>query len=128
MKAGRIGVAMVIMLGLGLCELQAQAVIFKDRQWTLDTGYGIYKSEDNRGTFTPSINVVHQQGFIIDLDDPLVPEKGVKKQDFVTRFFVTGPDGKLYYCTFKAEGHVYSDGRVWIVFHYNGEDKNKPEK
>ena len=103
-------------------SLNAQALIVKDFQWYLRTNDGIYPAVDMMAVFTPSGNILHKQIFIIDKDDSLVPEKGIRKVAFITWV----PYHGSLWTMIDAEGIVHPDGKCFLVFHTNGAGAETP--
>ena len=122
MKAIRVFAVLMLLAAVGITSMNAQALVKTDFGWTLRTYDGIYPAVSTMAVFTPSGNILHKQEFIIDLDDSIVPEKGVNKVAFITRVLYNGVIHEMY----SAEGKVYPDGKVYIVFHENGSGTDTP--
>lgn len=83
---------------LGLFALNntanAQAVVIQDEVAYLGTYDDVYESYYHQIVVTPSGNIKYKAKFWIDLDDSMVPEKGVAKYAFYINWFY---EGQFYY-------------------------------
>lgn len=123
MKNVRVILILVMLFMFASNKSEGQALVQKDFNWLLITpGPRYYSPVDMMAVFTPSGNILHKQEFLLDPDDSLVPEKGVKKVKFKTMFWHNG----TYYVLYDAEGLVYADGRCNIIFHLNGAGDSTP--
>lgn len=124
MKTLRV-IALVFLLGsIGASALNGQALVLNDFSWKLRTHDGIYPAVDMMAVFTPSGNILHKQTFLIDLEDSIIPEKGVNKISFTTKVRYQGE----IYEMLSVNGKVYPDGKVYIIFHTNGSGSVTPSK
>ncbi len=88
MKKLKILALIVILAGFALQSANAQAIVEKsDVGWTIVTPDGEYISTHWHKVQTPSGNILEISIFFeIDVCDPIVPEKGIKKLDSGTGF------------------------------------------
>ena len=100
----------------------AQALVQKDFYWLLKTNDGVYPAVETMAVFTPSGNILHKQIFMIDTEDPIVPEKGTSKISFITWVTYDGTRWEMV----DVEGIVYPNGKVFIIFHSNGAGTTTP--
>ena len=124
MKTKKLLAIFIFGLILGSGVLNAQALVQKDFNWWLETNDGLYPAVDMMAVFTPSGNILHKQIFMVDEDDSIVPEKGVNKVSFITWVTIDGVKWEMV----DAEGIVYPNGKVFIVFHSNGAGTITPRR
>ena len=120
MKTLKLFVILCILFGFGMNTAQSQAFVIHDQTRVLWTGYSGYLPEDSYAVLTPSGNLLISATYQLCPEDPLVPDKGVKK---VTVWGGTGGndwiwswDGILYSFT-DAEMIVTSNGKAKIIYH-----------
>lgn len=108
MKALRLFVALAIFTGFAVNTAQSQAVVLKDRVWTLwtdDNGWPGYQSTDAQEVYCPdgTINVVIT--FQLDVNDSWVPKKGVNQ------LWIYGPYGGCWI-------YIHPNGKAKVYMHY----------
>ena len=98
MKTLKFFVLLCIITVFSIESVKAQAHVDKDRQWTWYTDYGTYVSTGSQDVFTPSGIWKSIVTYQLDLNDPLVPDKGVNKlyysDEIGTQVIYIWPDGR----------------------------------
>ena len=98
---------------------QSQAFVIHDQTRVLWTGYSAYLPEDSYAVLTPSGNVLLSVTYQLYPEDPLVPDKGVKK---VVVWGGTGGNDWIWswdgmrFAFADAEMIVTSSGKAKIVY------------
>jgi len=119
MKTIKFLAVLLIMIGFVTNTAQSQAFVIHDQTRVLWTGYSGYLPDDSYAVLTPSGNVLLSATYQLDPEDPLVPEKGVKK---VAVWGGTGGNDWIWswegmlYAFADAEMIVTSRGKAKIVY------------
>ena len=58
---------------------KSQAIVYEGNWWNWNTGYGLYFTAETHEVYAPNGNVSIILYFYLDLNDPMVPDKGVHK-------------------------------------------------
>jgi hypothetical protein len=119
MKPLKIVVVLCFVFGFAMNDAQAQAIVIHDQTRVLRTGYSPYIPIDSYAVLTPSGNLLISVTYQLDLEDPLVPDKGVIK---VPVWGGTGGNDWIWswdgmrYAFADAEMIVTSNGKAKIVY------------
>ena len=116
MKAIKLVFAAMLLLGVFVsANVQGQAIVVKDGVHYLFTGYDLYESISHMTVETPSGNLLFKATFMLDPNDPWVPEKGVNK---VPVWFM----GYLI----DHQMIVKANGEATLIYHANGSGTETP--
>jgi hypothetical protein len=119
MKPLKFLVVLCFVFGFAMNNTQAQAFVIHDQTRVLWTDYGPYLPMDSYAVLTPSGNLLISVTYQLDLEDPLVPDKGVNK---VPVWGGTGGNDWIWswngmrYAFTDAEMIVNSNGKAKIVY------------
>jgi hypothetical protein len=116
MKTIKLFVFLIIMLGFAVNTAQSQAIIVKDFKHCLNTQSGIYYTYETQKVDTPSGVMLFKATWHIDLDDPIVPDKGINKFIAVLWYDYEGETIRLE----DQEMIVKANGTVTVIYHING--------
>jgi hypothetical protein len=126
MKAIKVLFILLVILGSADNCAKAQADVYKGGLWmmTLYTApdgntYGPYYSRETLRVSTPSGNIMITTLFLLDIDDPRVPENGVNKIPSIAYYYNKGE----YYETLDGEKIITADGMAKSVYHVNGQQE-----
>jgi len=119
MKTLNFLVVLWIMFGFATNTAKSQAFVIHDQTRVLRTDYSAYLPEDSYAVLTPSGNLLISATYQLCPEDPLVPDKGVKK---VAVWGGTGGNDWIWswdgmrYAFADAEMIVTSSGKAKIVY------------
>lgn len=79
MKALKFLVALCLYGSFAISSANAQAIVYEGESWWWNTGYNTYFTTLTHEVITPSGNHLIILYFQLDMEDPMVPDKGVFK-------------------------------------------------
>jgi hypothetical protein len=129
MKTLKILAFLCVMLSFATNDVKAQALVVKGNTWYWDTYWvglngSSYQTTESHTVITPSGNFLTKITFKLNVNDPLVPAKGVNKL-WLPLYYWNWDLGIFYYAV-DTEVIITSNGNCQMQYLVNGSGYVKP--